>query len=177
MKFEVKYHNMKKQILIVFFLSFLLPVNAQDFLTEFLAGKPDNSNNLTVSISGRMLRLAAAADSKADKDFREFAENVDRIRIVTLNEINSNDKKRIKKLLESFEELMTVEQSEQNISMFTKENKGKITEFILLVDMGDVQMITDIVGNIDLKQLAKLSKSLKIDGLEQLEKIDKKNKK
>ena len=176
MKFK-KHYDMKKQIFIVFFLSFLLPINAQDFLTEFLEGKPNKSENLTVSISGRMLRLAAAADSKADKDFREFAENVDRIRIVTLNEINSNDKKRIKKLLESFEELMTVEQSEQNISMYTKEKKGKITEFVLIVDMGGMQMITNIVGNIDLKQLAKLSESLNIDGLEHLEKVDKKKRK
>ena len=176
MKFK-KHYDMKKQIFIVFFLSFLLPINAQDFLTEFLAGRPDNSKNLTVSISGRMLRLAAAADSKADKDFREFAENVEKIRIVTFDEINSNDKKRINKLLESYEELMVVNQAEQNISMYTKEKKGKITEFVLIVDMNDTLMITNIVGSIDLKQLAKLSKTLNIDGLEQLEKIDKKNKK
>ena len=74
--------------------------------------------------------------------------------------------------MQSYEELMVVSESEQKISMYTKENKGKITEFVLCIESDDTLVLMVIMGNIDVKQLSKLAKSFKINGIEHLEKLD-----
>ena len=164
---------MKKHVFIVFFLLLTSTMSAQDIISDFMSEVEDDSECVTISLSGKMLRMSAANDPSVNQDFKKLINNIDKIKLVTNISINSDDKKRLKKLLQPFEELMVVSESEQKISMYTKEKKGKITEFVLCIEFDDNLVLMNISGNIDIKQLSKLSSALKINGMEHLEKLNK----
>ena len=163
---------MKKYILSGFFLLLITTLNAQDIISDFMSEKNDVSECVNISLSGKMLRMSAANDPSADKDFKKLVNDIDKIKLASNISIDSDDRKRLEKLMQSYEELMVVSESEQKISMYTKENKGKITEFVLCIESDDTLVLMVIMGNIDIKQLSKLAKSFKISGMEHLEKLD-----
>lgn len=75
-----------------------------------------------------------------------------------------------------FEELMTVRDKDKDMKFFIKESGGKISELVMIAGGNEEFMLLSLFGEIDLKQVSKISKKMNIDGLEQLEKIkDKKN--
>ena len=165
---------MKKHILLGFFLLFISTMNAQDIISDFMSEIDDASGCLSVSLSGKMLRMAAANDKDVGQDFKKLVNDIDKIKLVSNISIDSDDKKRLEKLLKPYEELMAVSESEQKISMFTKEQKGKITEFVLCIEFNNKLSLMVITGNINIKDLSKLAKSLNIDGMEHLDKLEKK---
>ena len=163
---------MKKYILSGFFLLLITTLNAQDIISDFMSEKNNVSECVNISLSGKMLRMSVANDPSADKDFKKLVNDIDNIKLASNISIDSDDRKRLAKLMQSYEELMVVSESEQKISMYTKENKGKITEFVLCIESDDTLVLMVIMGNIDIKQLSKLAKSFKISGMEHLEKLD-----
>lgn len=75
-----------------------------------------------------------------------------------------------------FEELMSVRDKDKDMKFYIKESGGKISELVMVAGGNDEFMILSLFGEIDLKQVSKISKKMNIDGLENLEKIkDKKN--
>ena len=167
---------MKKHILIGFFLLFISTLSAQDFISVFMSER-DDSGGVTISISGKMLRMSAASDSNADPNFKKLVKDIDKIKMVSDINLDSDDKKRLKKLLLNYEELMVIAESEEKIAMYTKEKKGKVTEFVLYIESDDTLVLLSILGNIDIKQLSKLANSVNINGMEHLEKLDNKSNK
>ena len=63
---------------------------------------------------------------------------------------------------------------DQDIKFLINEKDGKIIELLLIAGGVDENALISIQGNIDLKTISKLSKSMQIDGLEHLQEIDKK---
>ena len=168
---------MKKHIFIGFFLLLFSTLNAQDFISDFMSEKDDDSKGMSISISGKMLRMSAANDPNVDQDFKKLAQNIDKIKMVSGISMDSNDKKRLKKLLLSYEELMIITESAEVVAMYTKEKKGKIIEFVLCIESEDTLVLMNILGNIDVNQLSKLAKTVNISGMEHLEKLDNKSNK
>ncbi|MGB0425021.1 MAG: DUF4252 domain-containing protein, partial [Flavobacteriales bacterium] len=82
-------------------------------------------------------------------------------------------KSAIKKIKGSYEVLMTVDDNDEDMTFFIKENNGIITELLMIVGGNDNFMIMSIVGDIDLNQIAKLSRTLDIEGMENLENLEK----
>ncbi|GHV09753.1 hypothetical protein FACS1894162_1060 [Bacteroidia bacterium] len=85
-----------------------------------------NKEQVTViSLPGKMIKLAAAMlpEKEEDKEFLKFVSNIDKIMLVSDVESNATNKKRLTKLLKPFEELMSISESDQNITMYTKETK------------------------------------------------------
>lgn len=75
-----------------------------------------------------------------------------------------------------FEELMSVRDKDKDMKFYIKEAGGKISELVMVAGGNDEFMILSLFGEIDLKQVSKISKKMNIDGLENLENIkDKKN--
>jgi len=72
----------------------------------------------------------------------------------------------------SFEELMTIEDRRENISFLIRENAdGVILELLMIMGGSDNFMVMSIYGEIDLASIGKISKALKIKGMEQFEKV------
>jgi hypothetical protein len=68
--------------------------------------------------------------------------------------------------------LMVVRDKDANMQFLIKESGGKITELIMLVDSDSSFVAASIYGDIDLKQMSKMGKSLNISGMENLNKLD-----
>ena len=72
----------------------------------------------------------------------------------------------------SFEELMTVEDRRENISFLIREDAGGVIRELLMIIGGPTNfMVMSVFGEIDLASIGKISKALKIKGMEQFEKI------
>jgi len=165
---------MKRNIWIIVLILFQFHVYAKDLVTELMSKKESSEGVMSVSISGKMLRVLAENDPKVDKDFKQLAKDIDQIKMVSNMEVDEADRKELKKLLKPYEELMVVTESDGIVSMYTKEEKGKITEFVVCFEADDVLLLMSIAGNIDLKKLSKLAKTIKIDGMKHLRKLDEK---
>jgi hypothetical protein len=68
---------------------------------------------------------------------------------------------------------MVIKEKDQDIKFLMKENQGKIAE-LLMISGGRENVFICILGNIDMKSLTKLSKSLNIQGIKPLENLNSK---
>ena len=69
---------------------------------------------------------------------------------------------------------MVIKEKDQDVKFLVHEKDGKITELLLIAGGKNDNVLISIQGDIDLKNISKLSKSMNISGLEHLEEIDKK---
>ena len=117
----------------------------------------------------------------SDKDFDALVKNLKSIRILAVQNPKAvssgiNFYKEIMKELplNQYKELMVIKEKDQDIKFLMKEVQGKIAE-LLMISGGKENVFICIEGSIDMKSLAKLSKSLNIQGIKPLENLDKKN--
>ena len=78
--------------------------------------------------------------------------------------------------VKEYDELMTVRDGDENIRIWTRENKNDsvIEELLLLVGAPDEFVMLSLLGKIDLEKISGLSESLDVEGIEHLDKIKKK---
>ncbi|OQX81113.1 MAG: hypothetical protein B6D64_02330 [Bacteroidetes bacterium 4484_276] len=74
--------------------------------------------------------------------------------------------------LKNFTELMTVREQDETVKFMIRKEGKIIRELLLLISQDNEAGFISITGNINLKSIAKISKSMDIKGLEQLQKID-----
>jgi len=78
-------------------------------------------------------------------------------------------------LKSTYDEILLVKEDGQIYRFFVKKENSKITEFIIVVYGPEENILVIIEGDIDLKKLSKLSGTMKIEGFDRLEDIDKKS--
>lgn len=114
----------------------------------------------------------------SDPEFDELMKNLKAIKILATDETyngNANFYKEIvdKLPMDQYKELMVIKEKDQDVKFLVNEKDGKIVELLLIAGGKDENALISIQGNIDLKNISKLSKSMQIEGLEHLEEIDK----
>lgn len=72
----------------------------------------------------------------------------------------------------SYKEIMVVKEKDQNIKFYVLEARGKVAE-LLMVMGGKTQCLISIQGDIDMKNISKLAQGMNIEGMKNLEKIEK----
>lgn len=170
---------MKKVILIfsaLFLSGFLAAQNTPvDNLFEKYSGKDGFTS---IYITSYMFSMFSDLETD-DPEFDELVKNLKAIKILATDSSfvgNVNFYKEIMDKLpkEQYKELMVIKEKDQDVKFLVNEKNGKIIELLLIAGGKEDNALISIQGNIDLKNISKLSKSIKIDGLENLEKIDKK---
>jgi hypothetical protein len=79
----------------------------------------------------------------------------------------------LKNLPESeYKELMVIKEKNEDVKFLIKEENKKVTELLLLVGSPDESVLISIQGDIDMKNISKIAKSMNIEGMEKLEKIE-----
>lgn len=169
---------MKRIILISIIALIPALLSAQNSAVDKLFKKYGGQDGYTtISINGNLLKLAA--DLSDDED-AEVMKSITKIQILTqesgdggnfYEEVMSELKR------DSYEELMTVNSSDEDVIFLIRKNGDRISELLLVVGGSSDNAVIYIGGNLDMKDLAKLSKSINIDGdafghLEDLEKLD-----
>lgn len=173
---------MKKLFVISILLLCTLAASAQnDAISKFFS-KYENDDSFTqVVVTARMFGLFANLDAEdpEDQEVIDAVSKVKGLKILTKDNI-SNGKEMYAdafKMIDSkeYEELMTVKDRENDMKFLIKEKGGTISELLMVLGGEHEFLILSLVGDIDLKQISKLSKSMDIEGFENLEKLDKNN--
>jgi len=176
---------MKKSLFIIALL--LAPV------VSFSQGIFDRYEDLkdvtSVVVTKNMFKLLSQIDIESNdpevKEYMQMVNSLDNIKVfITENpSVGANMRSDVDSYISKangLEELMRVKDDGKNIKFYSKPGKSEnfVSELLMFLD-GNVDgknstVIMSITGNIDLKQISKLTKELKIPGSDELNNIDKK---
>ena len=70
------------------------------------------------------------------------------------------------------DELMTVSETDKEFRFYISEANGKISELLMVGFENQNVMIMSLTGDIDLKEIAALSKKMNIDGFENFKNVE-----
>ena len=136
---------------------------------------------MKASISSKMFSLFTELEAGSDEE-QEFLEAVSKLKGMKI--LYGDSVSQSKKLYNEgiadvkkagFEELMTVLDAEENFHFAIKEKGGIISELILVSGGKKGFSVLSLYGEIDLKNISKIARNMKIDGLSNLEKMDEDN--
>jgi len=170
---------MKKILVALALLMSSFLVNGQNSAVDQLFAKyADKDGFTTVSISKAMFNLFASENESKD-EFNKAVKGLESIRILapdsTMKKAKLNFYNEISKSLplSQYQELMSVKEKDQVFKMLIRKKGDVITEF-LMIGGGNENVLICITGNIDLKTISKLSKTMNIEGMDELDKVNKK---
>jgi len=151
----------------------------QDAITTYFDQYKDDNRFTMVEVSPKLFNMIAtiASEEIKDKDVLDMINEMQGLKILqTDHEPLSFYKEALAKINTSeYEEFLTVRDDGENIKFLVKdaEDGNLVNELLLLVGGEDEFVMLSFVGKIYLNKIAKMAKSLDIDGLEHLDKLDK----
>ncbi|MCD6347950.1 MAG: DUF4252 domain-containing protein [Bacteroidales bacterium] len=171
---------MKKIILLIGLIGFAASAWTQNKVVDDLMEKYSGKEGFTsVVITKHMFSLFSNVETTEDDDYMNMIKNLNNIRILSApgsTETGINFFKEVMDKLPSkkYEELMVIKDNHQDVKFLIREEKDQVVELLMLVGGEDENVLISITGIIDMKTIAKLSKSMNIEGMENLDKIEKK---
>jgi len=126
---------------------------------------------------GMLAKVGAAAEEDIDQEIIDMVSNLKGLKILT-TEVNANEiyNEAISKInTGSYDELMTVRSEGDNVKFLVKDSDGgNIVQELLLLVGGDEFVMMSFIGDIDLRLVGKLAKTIDMKGANHLEKLDNK---
>ena len=174
--------EMKKLTILSIMMVFTTLAFAQDdAISKFFSKYEDDENFTHVTITSRMFGLFANLDAEdaEDKELLDAVSKVKGLKIITKDELEKSEANALYKEAfdlipeKEYDELMTVRDKDSDMKFLIKEEGGVITELIMVMHGDNEFFLLSLIGDIDLKQISRLSKSMSIDGFEHLKNIDK----
>lgn len=152
-----------------------------DAISKFFDKYEEDENFTHVTITSRMFGLFANLDveDEEDKELMDAVSKVKGLKIIGKDDIeNSAADALYKEAFElipekEYDELMTVRDKDTDMKFLIKEESGVITELVMVMHGDNEFFLLSLIGDIDLKQISRLSKSMDIDGFQHLKNIDK----
>ncbi|MCU0367774.1 MAG: DUF4252 domain-containing protein [Cyclobacteriaceae bacterium] len=172
---------MKKLMLGIVLMAVSVMANAQnDAIAKFFTKYQNDETFSQVTVSGKMFSMMANldGDTPEEKAMINSISKIKGLKILTKSEAR-NSRELYKEAIsmiptKDFEELMSVREKDRDMKFFTKESGGKISELVMVMGGNDEFMVMTIFGEIDLKDISKIGKSVNIEGMENLDKINEK---
>lgn len=167
---------MKKISIIIALIIFPFLSNAQDFVDQLIEKYQGQKGFTTVIVNKGLLDLAAAMDD--DKDLEKMKGMIDNIRIIAMEDyLNTENINFYNEIISQvdvglYQELMTVKESDNDVVFFVKYAGKDIDELLLIVGGSDDNAVISIKGKINIKEMASLSKSIHMNGLEHLSELE-----
>lgn len=158
--------------------TFLLAQSPADALFDKYSEKEGFTS---VYITQHMFGLFADVETEEDEDgFVELVKNLNCIKIVSVDEESKEMNKKVnfyEEIMKDFpkdtyEELMVVKKKDQDVKFLIRKEGKNIKELLMVVGGQEDNALISIQGDIDLKTISKLSKSMNINGMENLEEIE-----
>jgi len=174
---------MKKLMIGAVIMMCSMAASAQnDAIAKFFTKYQSDESFSQVTISGKMFSMMAnlSGDTEEEKAMINSISKIKGLKILSKSEAR-NSRELYKEAISmiptnNFEELMSIRDKDKDMKFFTKEAGGKISELVMVMGGNEEFMVLSLFGEIDLKDISKIGKSVNIDGLENLEKVkDKKN--
>lgn len=178
---------MKKLRITILFATFLALAsftNAQSAFDKFYEKYSTQEGYTSVNISKELFQMfASMGDEKTDTSVREMKKVMDQLNGLKVLSCKPDSMKPGKATsffneatalfsTPAYKELMTVNDDGQNFRFLTKQDgKGKVTELVMMAKGKDEMVVLDMTGLIDLASISKISKSMNIHGMENLQKM------
>lgn len=166
---------MKKTIILVLLCFSGLWSSAQNLVEDFYNNHGEEVPFTVVNVSAKMFSLIT---EMTDPETESIVKNLTGFKLLKTDKDVAKFYREALAMVEKnrngFEELMSVQEEKENVRIYIREVKGVVTELVVLVNDGKEFVIMGFTGNIDLKKISQLSKSVKVSGMEYLNKINSK---
>ena len=157
----------------------VMQVQAQDdAITKFFSKYVEDDDFTQVTVTSRMFGLFANLDAEDEED-NELMDAISKVKgLRILAKEDAEDGKALYKEAFSlipakdYDELMSIREKDSDMKFLIKEKDGKIAELLMIMGGDDEFFLLSLVGEIDLNQIAKLSRTMDIDGFDKLGKIN-----
>ena len=174
---------MKRALFIVCFTFLSAAIFAQNKSIDRVFDKYAGQEGFTtVYISKYMFSMFAQMDDVEDEDLEEVQDvfgKLDGIKILAVDdtEVIGTDVNFYDEIMKDLDrddyvELMVVKDSESDIVFLAKEEGGIIVELLLIVGGESDNALIAITGEIDLNTISKISNTMDIEGMEELENLE-----
>lgn len=175
---------MKKLMIGAVIMMCSLVASAQnDAIAKFFSKYQSDETFSQVTISGKMFSMMAniTGETEEEKAMIASISKIKGLKILSKSDAR-NSRELYKEAISmiptnTFEELMSIRDKDKDMKFYTKESGGKISELVMVMGGNEEFMVLTLFGEIDLKDISKIGKSVNIDGLENLEKVKDHNKK
>jgi hypothetical protein len=172
-----------KSVLMIVLAVPLISLAQKSQVDSFFSRYSDQEDYTSVEVSKGLFELFAEidADDPEFADFQKAVEGLESLKLLVYSSEKGSKEtkdKFYKDIMSSipfseYKELMVIRDSDANVNFYAKNNQQVITEMIMVVDGKDEAVILSMTGNIDLNYVAKLGKSMNLDGMNYLEKMKK----
>lgn len=149
-----------------------------DVVTKLFNDYYDDENFTKISVSSKMFELFTEIEP-GDEDEHDILEAVSKLKglkVIAADSIGNSRQlytNAVKKISgNGYEELMEVKDAKEDMKFMIKEKDGIIDELVMVVGGNKSFFILSLYGEIDLKKISKLSKSMNVKGMEYLKQLD-----
>jgi hypothetical protein len=170
---------MKLTLTLLAWITLAAPLFAQeDAIARHFGSWLQDDRYTSVYVSARMFQAMADREDKTmDENLRQMIRSLRGMRVVQQQGADGSAAYRSagEKLQSArFEELMTLKEKGEQVRFFTQGGSGqKVGELVMLVSGPKRFLMLSMVGDIDLGQVSRLSKSLNVQGADLLERVKK----
>jgi len=155
----------------------------KDAISRFFAEYAEDEDFTVVTVTKRMFALFANIDrdDPKEKEAMDAISKIDGLRVLALEDDSIRAPQLYKEAktkipLKEYDELMTIRHDGMDLRFVIKESEGIISELLMIGGGKEDFFIMSLVGDIDLNQISKLSGAMNIDGFENLELLDDRDK-
>ncbi|MGB5243989.1 MAG: DUF4252 domain-containing protein [Lutimonas sp.] len=172
---------MKKSIL--FYVLFSVGLSTAVFAQSQFDKFEDIEGVTSVIVNQKAFSLMSKIGSESDEEYLDLIKNIETLKVFATEDksVASQMSGEVDKYLKTanLEELMRVKDGDDRVNIYVKQGKNEdfVKELFMFVKSGDVDsgesVIISLTGNIDLKQISKLTEKMDLPGGEHLEKASK----
>jgi hypothetical protein len=172
---------MKTIALVLGLLSLTIGVKAQSIMDKLFDKYSGTEGYTSVYISKYMFDMFRNNEANAaeSEDMEQVISKLNCIKILVTDDdpatpIPVNLYQEMMKVIPSspYKEIMVVKEKEQDIKFYAREEKNRVAELLMVIGGKSESVLISIQGDIDMKNISKLAKTMNIDGMENLEKIE-----
>lgn len=150
---------MKKLIIALAILAIPFLASSQHESIENFYDKYIGQEQITnISLNGWILSLAS---KMSDEEGTEILEKITKLRILVAEEKGIIAKSDVKKLMKdvrrnNYEDYLMIKEEDTRINFMIREEKGKITNVLVVINSDDDFVLISLEGNLDFEQLKEL---------------------
>jgi hypothetical protein len=158
-------------------------LNAQTAIDHLYQKYAGEKGFTSINISPEMFGFLASSDMSDSSEKAQETQNVMQqlsgLKMLVYEPEGSKnqdflDEVRTLSKSKGYTEIMSVDSEDEVVKFLAKKGKdGKILELLMVVLDDEEAVVMSMTGNLDMKTISEISKSLDIDGMENLKKIDK----
>ena len=175
---------MKKLVIVltVIAMTLVTSISAQtaidDLYQKYAGEKGFTSINISPEMFGFLSSLDMNDSSEQAKEAQDVVDQLSGLKMLVYEpegESNEAFLKEVRSLTKSngYSEMMSVDSEDEIVKFLAKKGPdGKVLELLMIVLDDEEAVIMSMTGNLDMKSIQQISKSLDIDGMENLEKIE-----